>query len=357
MSSMTMVLRIAALCAAVFFLGCQLVSPRDTEAYQLLGRYHEVEPGRYIMNWPGSGFKIRFNGTVLNATIEDDGNGIMDVIVNGTESAPIGLKSGAHSYEILRVTDAQDLTVTLTRRTEVFDTGSFILSNISHDGRGIKTPPSNRRVIFVGDSITAGFGVRGETKSCDYLPATNAPLMGYAALSADILGADYHLIAISGRGVVYNWDNNPNPVMPVQIDLTLADDPNGEKWDHSRFQADIIVIALGTNDWSVINPGKEKFRAGYLSLLRDLRARYKDAHIIAVNGPLLDGDKKASVRDGIDYAIDTFEDENVSTLDVALASDGLVWSCNSHPGQDSMKEMAKLLAKHISLRTDWRLKR
>jgi len=239
MSSMTMVLRIAALCAAVFFLGCQLVNPRDTEAYQLLGRYHEVEPGRYIMNWPGSGFKIRFNGTVLNATIEDDGNGIMDVIV-----------------------------------------------------------------IFVGDSITAGFGVRGETKSCDYLPATNAPLMGYAALSADILGADYHLIAISGRGVVYNWDNNPNPVMPVQIDLTLADDPNGEKWDHSRFQADIIVIALGTNDWSVINPGKEKFRAGYLSLLRDLRARYKDAHIIAVNGPLLDGDKKASVRDGIDYAID-----------------------------------------------------
>ena len=347
MPSYQEIFKTAVLLAGVFFLGCQYPGTSHVAPYQLLGRYQEVGPSEYKMNWPASGFRISFVGRELHATFVDNGKGIMDVVVNGEERSPIFLNPGKHNYKIISQTIPEEMKVTVTRRTEVYDTGDFTVSNISHDGRALKLKPSLRKMIFLGDSISAGFGVRGNTKECENSADKNAPLQAYAALTAKALEADYHLIAISGRGVIYNWDDNPSPVMPKQLDFTLADNRAGPKWDHDKFKADIIVVALGTNDWSVINPGKNAFRSGYLNMLQALRARHESAHIVSINGPLLDGEKKRSVQDGIDFAVKEMKDGNISVLELGLAPDGLIWSCNSHPGRDSMTFMANQLTEHL----------
>jgi len=302
------------------------------------------------MGWPGNGFALSFEGTTLSTTLTDSGEGIMDLFVNGKESR-LDLDPGTNTYTLIDSSVVKRFTVKLTRRTEVFDTGLFVLEAVKADGKIKPIKVSDREILFLGDSITAGFGLRGDTKDCDYRPETNAPMNSYASLTADQFGAERQIIAISGRGVIHNWNGNQAPVMPLQIDSALPD--NGGKWDHNLFKPDVVVVALGTNDWSVINPGEEKFRQGYERMLRDLRVRFPGAQIITVNGPLLTGEKLLAVRHGIDGAMTALADPNISTLDLELAKTGQIWSCLSHPGRDSMKVMADKLGAFIENKTGW----
>lgn len=273
-----------ALVAAVFFLGCldrRSGSDQDIElsSSHLLGRYapitntKEIQNGNgyvsvtrgYQMGWPGSGIVFRFEGNSALLPIEDTGRGIMDVSVNGVESQ-LDLKPGRHLYPIVDSKTRGTFDVRVTRRTEVFDTGLFAINLpvfVNQKGEEPAKPLQfgmpDKRVLFLGDSITAGFGVRGDTKDCQYNPSTNAPYKAYAGLAAGMLNAEPHMVAISGRGVVYNWDANPEAVMPAQIDFALPDHGELGIWDHSQFMPNVVVTTLGTNDWSVINPGEESF--------------------------------------------------------------------------------------------------
>lgn len=353
---------IAAFVAAVFFLGCSSGEGDDTiGGVEMLGRY-QIKPQQdddpiVQMGWPGSGIALRYEGEGLLVDIEDGGQGMMDLRVNGVDSI-IKLKEGLHEYRLVEPDTFGVFDVRLTRRSEFYDTGLFSIRGITNDSagngsfKGLKVPSKNRKILFLGDSITAGFGVGGDTKDCTNTPALHSPAESYAMLSADMLQAEPHLIAISGRGVVHNWDANPAPVMPAQIDFVLPDNPDA-KWDHSQFMPDVVVTLLGTNDWSVIDPGRDKFRAGYRDMLSSLRERFPDAHIVTVGGPLLGGEQGAAARDGIDWAMADLDDANISTLDLTLYNGPLKWSCNSHPGRNSMRKMANELSAHISEIKGW----
>ena len=194
----------------------QLTGKSTPGEVQYLGRYDFTNAGDVRMGWPGNGINLRFRGTKLTVKITDGGNGIMDAVINGKSSALI-LREGTQNYDIVSSDSESLFDVSLTRRTEVFDTGLFEINDVKVTGELVAPPTTDRKILFIGDSITAGFGVRGNTKDCQYSPASNAPRKSYAWLAADSLKAEPHLVAISGRGVVYNYDNNPNPVMPAQL--------------------------------------------------------------------------------------------------------------------------------------------
>ncbi|CAM3646988.1 GDSL-type esterase/lipase family protein [Litorimonas haliclonae] len=319
-------------------------------SFRPLGRYVLTESGGYQMGWPASGLALTFHGKTLTSTITDSGEGIMDLSVNGQMST-LELGAGTNRYTLIESPTKQTFDVKLTRRTESYDTGLFTIESVQSDGEVLPTPAPKKKILFLGDSITAGFGLHGDTKDCAYAPKTNAPLQSYAKLAAGQFGAEVQLIAISGRGVVHNWDDNPAPVMPLQIDSALPD--NGEQWDDNLFRPDVIVAALGTNDWSVQNPGMEKFRLGYKNMLRDLRAQFPRAHIVTVSGPLLEGGKREAAKDGINWAMNELRDPEISTVDLTLSETGLKWACQYHPGRDSMKNMANQLGAHIADQMDW----
>lgn len=325
---------------------------RDKDVqFQPLGRYVLTDAGNQKAGWPGSGKAFAFSGTKATIQITDGGQGFMDLWVNGSTSI-LDLKPGTHDYELVNSDVADDFKVRLTRRSESYDTGMFELGVPVIEGEFTPLMPRSRKLVFLGDSITAGFGVAGTTKTCDNSPKLHAPLDSYANLTAEAFDADVHLIAISGRGVVHNWDANPAPVMPAQIDAALPDLTN-EKWDNSRFQPDAVIVTLGTNDWSVIDPGQEKFRTGYRDMLSSLRASFPKAHIVTIGGPLLTGEKAAAIRDGRDWALSHLGDTKMSSLDVELADYGVIWSCNYHPGVTSMKKMAVALTEHLEAILGW----
>ena len=312
-----------------------------------VGRYVEGEDG-LTMGWPGSGVEFVLpRGGDASVTLTGDGRGYMDLVVGGV-SEIVDLEPGLQTLEV--ADDAAPGTrVRLTRRTEHYDTGLFTLHDV--EGDVVPREPSGR-ILFLGDSITAGFGVAGDTAECANAPVLHAPLESYAMLAADRLDAQAQLIAISGRGVVHNWDYNPEPTMPAQIDFALPDRPETAQWDHSRFQPDVVVTTLGTNDWSAIDPGQQRFRDGYRDMLAALRERFPDAHIVTVAGPMLTGEQGAAIRDGADWAMAALDDPQISTLDTVVSDTGLTMSCNHHPGRQTMRDMAGHLAAHIAERTD-----
>ena len=79
---------------------------------------------------------------------------------------------------------------------------------ITLDGEfGDAPKPSSRRIEFIGDSFTVGYGCEGSSaEDAPEFDKTNAS-KGFAYLLASGFNADYQVNAFSGRGLVRNYDN------------------------------------------------------------------------------------------------------------------------------------------------------
>jgi lysophospholipase L1-like esterase len=73
----------------------------------------------------------------------------------------------------------------------------------------------------------------------------------------------------------------------------LPDEPSVIPWDHARYDPDVIVVNLGTNDLSTglaldeLPAHRERFRRAYSNLLAHMRHIHPHASIFAVVGPMM----------------------------------------------------------------------
>ena len=97
-------------------------------------------------------------------------------------------------------------------------------------------------------------------------------------------------------------------------------------WDFSSWQADVVTINLGTNDFAFGNPTQEEFRNGYRSFLQQVRSKYPNALIAAIepiqhscNGeayPLLTG-----IVNGMEQAVIDLNDPKIIYYETGRTSD------------------------------------
>lgn len=210
-------------------------------------------------------------------------DGISTVIpnVNGSSiSTPTGLVNGNHTVE-------------LRKRSEGFY-GSISIGNVTTDGvLGPDRIPA-RKIEFIGDSITVGYGMDG------IYPCSNTAVLEdnpktYAALAANSLEADYDVIAWSGIGLIRNtaYGSSPgDPVMPDRWTQYGANDPENSYTFPKSEIPDAVVIALGTNDFSVNNNNREPlvpadFTSGAVSFIRTIQTHYPDAHFFLLQSPMI----------------------------------------------------------------------
>ena len=228
------------------------------------GRWDTSDPGAYTPYWAGAYLDVGFTGTTVKlrqrGTIDlwaaiDGGPLVGHLNVSGeVDLTPQPLSPGNHT---LRVT---------YRVVAGSYHGDAVFQGLTLDS-GATTyalPRPEHLIEFVGDSITVG-----TTTSLNHLTA-------YPWLIGERLGAAHTAIAQGGACLV------AADCVGLEQQFTKLD-PNAPTpdWDFSRYQADAVVINLGTNDVGHGVSGAQ-FQQAYVNLLHSVRAAYPNAWIFAL---------------------------------------------------------------------------
>lgn len=257
---------------------------------KLLGRTY-AENGKFFFNWSASGFSFNFKGSGAKATILSTGTGgganaYLKIYVDGKEMADVELTQKEQTVTLASGLDANVAhNVTVQKRTNGRSSYAAVTDIRLLDGEKLAQPAdSARRIEFIGDSLTVGYAsIAGSATA--WSTATEDVSKTYVKNVADYFGADYSVVAISGRGVVRNTGGDTDRLMPaIYGDLDNYNAP-GVAYDFA-VQPDVIVINLGTNDASGNNPNltDAEFKAGMLAFLKDVRAKNPNAEIIWAYG-------------------------------------------------------------------------
>jgi len=333
----------------------------DCGAIRYVGRVERHADGSVSFDWSGCYLTLRFTGRSLAVRVSDTGCSYYNATVDG--AAPHVVSTfGRDSLILLASGLSEGLhTLRLQKRTEGRE-GRTTIHDFRTDAQGGRLLPDTfrpvRHIEFIGDSYTCGYGVEGlnrherfraETENCD---------KAYACIAARYFDADYTLIAHSGRGVVRNYgDKRPvsaSGTMPERM-ARLYDEDDSICWEYSRspWHPDIVVVYLGTNDFSTgAHPSEKEFKAGYRRLLRMLRNHYGvQVPVLCVAPGVRDGVADRCIREVCREEADARL--QVLTMDPKLCDGQKDLGSDSHPNYAGQRKMAMQLIPCISTMTGW----
>lgn len=121
-------------------------------------------------------------------------------------------------------------------------------------------------IEFIGDSTTLG------------TMSSKTALTAYGWLTGEALGAQHTQLGHGGGCLVAATDGCRSVAAEFLQPGYAATSP---LWDFSRYQADAVVINLGTNDLSH-SVSKADFQSAYIAFLATVRSTYPNAEILVL---------------------------------------------------------------------------
>lgn len=238
------------------------------------GRIAAAPGGGWRATWPGVSWTLRFAGDAVGVQLDDALNHWV-LEVDGQPRLQIAPAAGPRTVW-LRELGAGVHVAQLIKRTEQAQQAAHVLGFVLPEGAEALPPPAApaRRIEFIGDSFTAAMGNLSPQRACanaDIARLTDVT-QGYAVQAARTLGAEWRVHAVSGRGLVRNWDGGrPDENHGTHYARLLQDRPGAPPDD--GWAPDIVVIGLGTNDFSTaVRHGEPRDAA---TLERDFLAAYR----------------------------------------------------------------------------------
>jgi lysophospholipase L1-like esterase len=211
---------------------------------------------------------------------------------------------------------------------------------------------SSRRIEFIGDSITCGYGNEGTDQYQSFTTRNENAYLAYGSVTARLLGADQITVAWSGKGVIRNYGGDTNEVMPQIYDRILPYD-SFYLWDSSQWTPHVAVINLCTNDYSVGIPDRNQFTTAYRNFVQKIRSQYPPAHIYCALGPMLNNDNLASARDYITSVVNSLGDSRIHFIEFPMQDGSLGYGEDWHPSVATHEQMANQLAAQIRADLGW----
>jgi hypothetical protein len=262
-----------------------------------VGRFDRSDARGPRSTWSGSSFRTRLDGTSISVELDGAADIHFQVVVDGTPTTVFVTSGGESEYPLASDLPAGEHDIEIYRRNEgYFGAAQFLAFVPGRGGALVETPsPYRRRLEFIGDSLTCGYGIEGRAP-CGFTAETESAYSTYAAITARNVEAAAHLIAFSGKGVFQNFGGDQNEVMPELYLRTLTDDP--APWDFSTFVPDAVVINLGTNDFSADIEGDD-FIGAYRDLITTVRGNYAAAAIFCVTWQSWGGTNQSYVESAV----------------------------------------------------------
>lgn len=219
-------------------------------------------------------------------------------------------------------------------------------------------PLPSRKIEFIGNSITCGYGIEAADASAPYTEETANYYFTYAAKTARWLKAQAYVVARSGIGVYRNY-NGPKTGDTVNMNTEykytmLYDD--SQLWDFTRFTPDVVCVNLGTNDTSTEGADSTLLAKGFYNLYKQIRSHYPDAKIIFLSGCMMKGNALKMAKDAMDSTMRlalSNGDTNVYRLDFETHDGSLGYGASWHPSMKQHDVMAKQLTSYLKSITKW----
>jgi len=254
--------------------------------------------------WPDTYFDVGFRGTGVLFRV-GEGEVHLHVVVDGQPPASLvrpkpgfyridGLAPGPHRVRVEVVSESQAGPTGFG--------GFFPIAGTT----ALPLPPATRRIEFIGDSHTVGYGNTSATRECttDDVWATTDSSRGVGALTAAAFGAEYRVHAISGRGIVRNYDGFSADTIPSAYPFLLFDKAVADRSED--WSPQVVVIGIGTNDFSTALHPSEKwktredlradFERSYARFVSGLRTRYPNAFFVLWATDIAAGEVEAEGR-------------------------------------------------------------
>lgn len=327
---------------------------------QYTGRVSFAHKDVASFNYPGTTINARFQGSFLKMICRPM-TGYFMAQVDGAEPFKVGfnaerdsvvtlataLPKGEHQVKLMYVIEG------LFRTPEfhgfVLDKGCSLVE---------ASPLPERKIEFIGNSITCGYGVESIKDSDPFEDETENHWLTYANIVSDSLHAQHTSISRSGIGVYRNY-NGPKSGsadnMPWQYEYTLFN-KHDEKWDFAKYQPQLVCINLGTNDFSTNNYDAALYEKNYRMFLATVRSKYPTAKIVLLTGPML-GEKENRIQQEILNHIckdaNKRGDKKVYRFDFSFQTGDLGYGASWHPSKLQHQKMAGELLPFLRKIMNW----
>jgi lysophospholipase L1-like esterase len=390
-----------------------VASPAGAPATRFVGRFDLTDPAKPRFDWSGNSMSARFEGSEVTWGAESGVEQVFEVIIDGKSQqvilpdyanpeAPVAsrthtLPAGTHE-------------ITVVRSSEALFGDSYFLP-FTFPG-GTQLPPNEyaRRIEYIGDSITCGYGDEGPNATCPYdvpirqaknengqledvkIPETQNIYLAYGSIAARRLSAQATTLCFSGKGVALNYreqgvgvgkilnpDDKPDPdaktTIPEYYLRTLATekaDPAkpGSTWDFAKEpQPQVVVINIGTNDFArdvdqnSVADGIDLgvFRQKYREFLDFVRTKRPAAKIFLALPPMVTdkfpldnarSDFRSALR-GIVADVNAGGDQDVFFIELVEMGVRYGLGCDYHPNLEVHRIMADQVVGAIRAKTCW----
>ena len=325
---------------------------------RLVGRVdlQDTEEPQPRFAWSGTGFVAAFRGTTATITLNHDGDGNeFTVIVDDQIQPKVVAESGTHQYVLVDNLEPGEHVLEFYRQTEyLFDDTEIIELDIGSNNEGLTPPAVERRIEFIGDSITTGFGSENaDDPNCTLLPQFQDHYATYGAIASQRVNAENITIAYSGRAIIdYEVHNEGQRVFSILNEYFQTTTQPTPEWDFSIIP-DVVVINLGTNDYNDgFIPIQTDVIDGYIFLLETIRSNYPDAFILATISPMLGGQSLQLATSAMTTAVETVQQSGDNRLDVFIMADEIPfvqreYACFGHPTPAMHQIMADTLVPRL----------
>lgn len=348
----------------------------DPRHYSIIGRYNHTNDTLQF-NWPSTAFIFTFTGSA--AAIELSGFEFeelyYDVYINHEFSTVIKQTPSQSKYQLCKDLPMGQHTVSIRRRTEAFAGISEVKAIYLQEDGILKSPwtQKNKHIIFIGDSITCGYGVETNNPETAFQLSTENSNKSFAAVAANKLNAEYTIIAESGRGLTRNYDKTTNRTLPKLYPIAVpanTDSGIASEWDFSKDSPDVICINIGTNDFAVDPPLKENFVQTYIDFVIALNQYHKKSSpkMVLVCGPLIINYWPENPATGKPFrSLDIYKEYlnkirkvlqnehniNISICELSSVDRQKGYGADFHPNQWQHKKNGEELAAHIQSIMNW----
>ena len=278
--------------------------------------------------------------------------------------------STLHNYVEIDIDHQKPFKVRITKKQDTIDISQFLhngkhsllfckstesgLGYVEFLGLACKKllspkPLPKRKIEFIGNSITCGYGNDAGTpcsignrydheNSCE----------GYGPITARALGAQWHVSAVSGIGMIHSCCKITILMPEVFNKMDMRSD--SVTWNFKNYIPDVVTICLGQNDGI---QDSTSFCSAYVNFIEKIRQYYPNAKIICLNSPMANEKLNPVLKNYINSIVADRNQSGDKSVYKFFFDKRFVEGCYGHPSSQEDRELADRLTGFIRSITGW----